>query len=116
MSLLEILNQLAQQLGLPSAVALYTKTPAPDTYLVITPLVDTFEVFADNTPGVQTEEARIAVFTRGNYLPLRDRLTTALLEAGLTITARQYVGYEPDPRFHHYAIDVAGWATTRLSS
>ncbi|ETJ45585.1 hypothetical protein Q604_UNBC00432G0002, partial [human gut metagenome] len=93
MSLLETLNQIAQQLGLPSAVALYTKTPAPDTYLVITPLVDTLEVFADNTPGVQTEEARIAVFTRGNYLPLRDRLTTALLEAGLTITGRQYVGY-----------------------
>ena len=110
MSLLETLNQIAQQLGLPSAVALYTKTPAPDTYLVITPLVDTLEVFADTTPGVQTEEAR------GNYLPLRDRLTTALLEAGLTITGRQYVGYEPDTRSHHYAIDIAGWAATRLSS
>ena len=81
---------------------------------MITPLVDTLEAFADNVPGVQTEEARIALFTRGNYLPLRDRLTTALLNAGLAITGRQYIGYEADTKFHHYAIDIAGWAATGL--
>lgn len=47
------------------------------------------------------------MFTTGNYLPVRDRLTQALLDAGLTVTARRYVGFEADTGYHHYAIDIA---------
>lgn len=105
--LLEQVTGVADRLGLPIAVGLYTDSPAPVTYLVATPLGDMFDVFADNTPGVEIEEARLAVFTTGNYLPIRDRLTKALLDAGLTITARRYVGFEADTGYHHYALDIA---------
>lgn len=108
--LLQRLTAVADQLGLPLAVGIYADSPAPGTYLVVTPLSDVFEVFADNQPGIEVEEARISVFTKANYLSVRDRLTAALLEAGLTVTARRYVGYEPDTGYHHYGVDVAGWA------
>lgn len=105
--LLEQLMEIADELGLPFEVGLYTATPAPQTYLVATPLADVLDVFADNQPSVEVEEVRLALFTTGNYLDLRNRITRALLDTGLTITARTYVGFEADTRFHHYAIDVA---------
>ncbi|QOQ39400.1 hypothetical protein [Trueperella pecoris] len=108
-ALLERLTDVADQLGLPIAVGLYTHAPAPGTYLVATPIADTFDVFADNTPDVEVEEVRLALFTKGNYLPERDRITAALLEAGLAITARRYIGFEADTGFHHYALDVAAY-------
>lgn len=105
--LLEQLTNIADKLGLPFEVGLYTTTPVPQTYLVATPLTDVLDVFADNQPSVEVEEVRLALFTTGNYLDLRNRITRALLDAGLTITARTYVGFENDTGFHHYAIDVA---------
>ena len=36
----------------------------------------------------------------------KKELTKALQSGGITITDRQYVGYEHDTKFHHYAIDV----------
>ncbi|AHI22086.1 hypothetical protein FYJ24_08370 [Actinomycetaceae bacterium WB03_NA08] len=105
--LLEQLTAIADQEGLPIAVGLFTDSPAPATYLVATPLSDVFDVFADNRPGVEIEEVRLAVFTTGNYLTTRDRLTRGLLDADLTVTARRYVGFEADTGYHHYAIDVA---------
>ena len=106
-ALLEQLTTIADKLGLPFEVGLYTATPAPDTYLVATPLTDVLDVFVDNRPTVEVEEVRLALFTKSNYLDLRNRVTRALLDAGLTITARTYVGFETDTGFHHYAIDVA---------
>ncbi|MGJ9482073.1 hypothetical protein ACRQDV_06980 [Actinotignum sp. GS-2025e] len=106
-ALLERVTSVADGLGLPIAVGLYTATPLPDTYLVATPLADLFDVFADNQPGVEVEEVRLSLFTKGNYLAERDRLTAALLDAGLAITARRYVGFEPDTGFHHYGVDLA---------
>lgn len=105
--LLEQLSRIAQKLELPYAVGLYAETPAPDTYLVFTPMADSFEVFADNTPGVEIEEVRISLFTKANYLAVRDQLTRTLIDAGLTVTGRRYVGFEADTGFHHYSIDVA---------
>ncbi|WP_215522499.1 hypothetical protein [Varibaculum prostatecancerukia] len=107
--LLENLSQIAKQLGLAYAVSCYTASPAPDTYLVFTPLTDSFEIFADNTPGVEIEEARISLFTKTNYLALRDQITKALISARLVITGRRYIGYEADTGFHHYSIDVSSF-------
>lgn len=107
--LLENLSHIAKQLGLAYAVSCYTDSPAPDTYLVFTPLTDSLEVFADNTPGVEIEEARISLFTKTNYLALRDQITKALISARLVITGRRYIGYEADTGFHHYSIDVSSF-------
>lgn len=105
--LLEQLASVADSLGVAFEVGLFTQTPLPATYLVVTPLTDSFEVFADNTPGVEVEEACLALYTQANYLKIRDQITHALIDAGVTITARRYVGYEPDTGYHHYAIDTA---------
>lgn len=105
--LLEQLMEIADELGLPFEVGLYTATPAPQTYLVATPLTDVLDVFADNQPSVEVEEVRLALFTKSNYLNLRNRITRALLDAGLTITGRTYVGFEADTGYHHYALDIA---------
>ena len=84
-------------------------SPAPDAYLVFTPLTDSSDIFADNTSGIEIEEARISLFTKTNYLGLRNQLTRALIDAGLTVTARRYIGYEADTGFHHYSIDVSSF-------
>ena len=105
--LLERARTVCEAQGLPFQTGLYTKTPAPKSYVVATPLADTFDVFADNAPGFEVEEVRLSLFTKTNYLQARTRLTTALLASGLTVTARRYVGFEDDTGYHHYAIDVA---------
>lgn len=105
-TLLEQVTVVADRLGLPIAAGLHTDSPAPATYLVATPLSDMFDVYGDNQPGVEIEELRLALFTTGNYLTTRDWLTRALLDAGLTVTARRYVGFEADTGYHHYALDV----------
>lgn len=107
--LLENISHIAKQLGLAYAVSCYTDSPAPDTYLVSTPLTDSFEIFADNTPSVEIEQARISLFTKTNYLSLRDQITKALISARLVITGRRYIGYEDDTGFHHYSIDVSSF-------
>lgn len=83
------------------------KEPAPDSYVAIVPMVDTFEVEADDGPNAETQEARLSVFSKSNYLSFVNRITRALLNAGLTVTARQYIEYESDTGYHHYNIDVA---------
>lgn len=105
--LLETLTEIADRLDLPIAVSLFSASPAPDTYLVATPIADTLEVFADNTPSVDIEEVRLGLFTAGNYLPWRDRLTHALVDAGLGVTARRYIGFEDDTGYHHYSFDIS---------
>ncbi len=105
--LLERILTVTDQLDLPCAVGLFTASPAPATYVVLTPLADVFDVFADNTPGIEVEEVRLSIFTKTNYLPIRDQLTKALIEAGLVVTARRYIGFEADTGFHHYSIDIA---------
>ena len=105
--LLETLTEIADRLDLPIAVSLFSASPAPDTYLVATPIADTLEVFADNTPSVDIEEVRLGLFTAGNYLPWRDRITHALVDAGLVVTARRYIGFEADTGYHHYSFDIS---------
>lgn len=79
--------------------------PAPDYYAVLTPLSDTFEVFANNRPQQNIEEVRISLFDKGNYTSKKNKLVKALLNADITITDRRYIGYEDDTKIHHYAID-----------
>ena len=107
--LLERIRAVADQLGVSFEVGLSRQTPPPDTYLVATPLSDELTVFADNTPGIEVEEVRIALFTKTNYLALRDQITKALISARLVITGRRYIGYEADTGFHHYSIDVSSF-------
>ena len=106
MSILSDLNTLILEVGLPIETGVFSDA-APDEYVVITPLADSYELHADNAPGFETQEARLSLFSKGNYMKRKKQLSKALLSADFTITDRRYIGHEDDTGYHHYAIDVA---------
>ena len=106
MSFLEELNILLTGLGLSVETGIFSEK-APDEYIVITPLADTFELHADNRPQYETQEARLSLFSKGNYIQRKNAVVRTLLAEDFTITSRLYVGHEDDTGYHHYAIDVA---------
>lgn len=106
---MSILSDLQQTLG-GLHVSMETGVfhgPAPDEYLVVIPLDDTFDVHADNCPGVDIQEARIAIYSNGNYTKLKNTIVKKLLAADFTITGRSYIGFETDTGYHHYNVDAA---------
>ena len=105
MSLLSELNTLLAPL-VPIETGVFSEPP-PDRYLVITPLSDSFELFADNQPNSEIQEARLSIFDKGSYTALKNQIVRVLLDADITITDRRYIGHEDDTGFHHFAIDVA---------
>ena len=106
MTILEELNDLLSNLGIPVETGEFSDS-APDTYSVLTPLSDRFEIFGDNSPLIDINEVRISLFIKGNYLETKRQITQALLQADFTITDRLFVGFEKDTRYFHLAIDVA---------
>ena len=106
MSILADIRAVVSALGIPIETGVFSDA-APDEYAVITPLSDSFPLHADNAPGFETQEARLSLFSKGNYMKRKKRLSKALLSADFTITDRRYIGYETDTGYHHYAIDVA---------
>jgi hypothetical protein len=108
MSLLADLNAIASKLGIAVETGVFTDTP-PNEYLVLTPLVDTFDLHADNAPGTDIQEVRLSLFTKGSYTKWKNAIVRALLAADITITDRRYVGHEDDSGYHNYAIDVANY-------
>ena len=105
MTFLEELNSVLVTLNIPLETGVFSDEP-PDEYLVITPMTDSFYMFADNKPNYTLSEARLSLFSKGNYIQRKKEITNVLLAAGFTITDRNYVGYEEDTKYHHYAIDV----------
>lgn len=105
MSLLSELNTILKPL-VPIETGIFSDKP-PNRYLVITPLADTFEIYADDRPGNEIQEARLSLFDKGSYTTVKNKIVRTLLNADFTITDRRYVGHEDDTGFHHYAIDVA---------
>ena len=106
MSLLSDLQTIAESCGVSVETGVFSGK-APDTYLVITPLSDSFELHADNAPSCEAQEARLSLFTKGSYTKLKNDLVRALLGADFYITDRRYIGFDPEAAYHHYAIDVA---------
>ena len=106
MSALSELNHILECCRIPVETGVFSKAP-PETYAVLTPLIDVFDLYADNLPGVDICEVRISFFTKKNYLTFVSLLVSDLLTAGFTVTERRYLGREDDTGYHHYAIDVA---------
>ena len=100
------LNTLLDGIGIPVETGIFSGVP-PDEYIVITPLADVFEVHADNRPQNETQEARLSLFSKENYIKRKNQIVKALLNADFTITSRFYVGYETDSCSHNQAIDIA---------
>ena len=105
MSLLSELNTIISPL-VPLETGVFSD-PAPDKYAVITPMVDTFELYTDDKPRHEIQEARISLFDKGSYTAVKNQIVRILLDADFIITDRRYIGHEADTGYHHYAIDVA---------
>ena len=54
MSILKDINTLLSTIDIPIETGYFSGIPL-DEYIVITPMVDTFEVFADNLPQAETQ-------------------------------------------------------------
>ena len=92
MSILEDLTSILATKGIPVETGIFSDE-APDTYIVITPLSDTFDLHADNAPGVDIQEARLSLYTKGSYTALKNRIVRLLLREDFTNTvdaARHY--------------------------
>ncbi len=106
MSLLTELNSLLDEMSVPVETGLFSRS-APEEYVVLTPLIDSYELHADNRPEYETQEARLSLFSKGSYTQRKRQIESALLIAEITVTERRYIGHESDTGYHHYAIDVA---------
>ena len=106
MSMLEELNMIVTSAGLPVETGVFS-TVAPDAYVVITPISEHFELFSDDAPGMNIEEARLSLFSKGNYGAKKRLLVRLLLSAEFLVSERRYIGMEEDTGYHHFAIDVA---------
>ena len=106
MSLLAELNDLADAIGIPVETGVFTGT-APDEYLILTPLADSFTLHADNRPQFDVQEVRISLYAKGSYMERKDQIVRALLAADIGITDRRFISREDDTGYFHYAIDVA---------
>ncbi len=91
---------------LPVETGVFSRA-APETYAVLTPIVDTDDLFGDNLPAYEVQEVRISLYTKHNYLALKNRVVKLLYGADFYITEKRYVEHEDDTGYYHYAIDVA---------
>ena len=114
MSILAELNSIITNIGLPVETGVFSGK-APDEYVVITPMVDTFEVFADNQPLFDVQEARISLFSKSNYRRRVRQIVSALLSADFTIAERRYIGHEDDSKYHHYVVDAAKYYSEQFT-
>lgn len=105
MNILEDIKTALAEFDVPIETSVFSNSPL-ERYVVLTPLSDTFEVYADNFPICEVQEAQVSLFTRDNYIKLKSRLVKMLLAAGFTVSGRRYVGFENYTHYHHYAVDV----------
>ena len=106
MSVLADIQTALSALDIPIETGVF-KDEAPDRYIVIVPMVDSFDLHADNTPIIDVQEVRLSLYSKGNYTKDKNALVKVLLAHDFTITDRRYIGYETETGYHHYAVDVA---------
>ena len=106
MNILKELTSLCDTIKVPVETGVFSGK-APDTYVVLVPLNDSFPFNADNYPQLDYQEVRISIFSKANYIKLKNKIITHLLGSDFYITDRRYNGFETGSGYHQYTIDVA---------
>ena len=106
MNILSEVKSIIETLNIPVETGVFSDK-APDEYIVLVPLSDSFPLNADDEPQTDKQELRISIFTKGNYIRLKNRITGRLITHYFYITDRRYNGYETETGYHQYTIDVA---------
>jgi transporter family protein len=66
--------------GIPVEIGVFSDVP-PEEYIVLTPLTDSFSLFADNKPQMEVSDVRISLLSKYNYLKRAQQIVFALLSA-----------------------------------
>lgn len=74
MSILSDIQSALEPLKIPMETGVF-KDDAPDKYIVVVPISDTFDLHADNSPGCDIQEARISLYTKGSYTKEKTQLS-----------------------------------------
>ena len=106
MNILSEVKELLSSLNIPIETGVFSKE-APNEYIVLVPLSDSYPLNADDMPQTDLQEVRITVFTKSNYIKLKNRIIGRLLSNFFYINDRRYNGYDTDAGYHQYTIDVA---------
>jgi hypothetical protein len=105
-SILKDISEVLEPLEIPIETGVFSNKP-PDEYIVLIPMSDIFDHYADDLPGAELQEVRLSLFSKGNYQTRKNEVVSTLLSEDFTITDRRYIGYEKDTGFHHFAIDAS---------
>ncbi len=106
MNILSEIKSLLSDINVPIETGVFSKK-APDEYIVLVPLADSYPLNADNNPQLDQQEVRISIFTKGNYIRLKNRISNKLISNFFYITDRRYNGLDTDTGYYQYTIDVA---------
>lgn len=106
MNILSEVKELLSSLGIPIETGVFSKE-APGEYIVLVPLADSYPLNADDMPQADKQEVRISIFTKGNYIRLKNQICGRLIAHFFYVTDRRYNGYDADAGYHQYTIDVA---------
>ena len=106
MNILSDVKKMLDDLDISVITGIY-KEDAKSEYVVLVPLTDSFPISADNMPIADVQELRITLFSKGNYIKLKNKIVSLLLKNDFCITERKYNGYETDTGYYQYTIDVA---------
>lgn len=106
MNILSEVNTLLASLDIPIETGVY-KDPAPNTYIVLVPLADSFPLSADDKPQVDEQELRITLYSKTNYQRIKNQIVNLLISNFFCITDRRFNGYETGTGYYQYTIDVA---------
>ena len=90
---------------IPWQTGAYTGS-APDSYVVLLPLSDTFYIMADNRPQFDVQAVRLSIFSKGNYNRIKNQLIRTLLDADFFLSDRRYLKYDNETGYHQYVLDV----------
>lgn len=105
--ILSELNTLLDGIQVPVETGYFEATkPAPDQYVVISPIYSDFELYADNIPHMDTHEVRLTLYSKTNYIALARKIARGLIRSGFTVVDRSYLGYDREFGYHQYTIDV----------
>ena len=105
MNALSEIGEILTAIKIPWQTGAYTE-PAPDQYIVLVPLSDTFDIMADNRPQFDVQSVRLSVFSKGNYNLIKNQLVRILLDADFFLSDRRYLDYDNETEYHQYVLDV----------
>ena len=73
MNALSEIGEILTAIKIPWQTGAYTES-APDQYVVLVPLSDTFDIVADNRPQFDVQAVRLSIFSKGNYNLIKNQL------------------------------------------